>query len=561
MFNQLRMRMMFSIIVAVSGAVSFSCGLSRAGSTAAHVTSARVQSIQAAQAELQKEQAADWHAVIAADKAEIVSLNAATTAAMKAGNADAVVAAQGLLKTVKIRLAAEKILTAFPPYFQAAANIAGLSDPALNIEVARNKAVASAVAQVKQSQAVFREAVVAADQNAIAQWKRQISADMKAGKPQAVVADMSSMKQLQQQLQDSMAAPSVLPAPGMGDPNQPAFGPQEILPHPGILNPTVPAYRPSGFFPGVGQPGPAGGQSQVASIGGAISSDLWPKLITEALKPVAAYSVPSLVAELARYRTDPRRIIGKRVVAFLKRDSTGQLIIGGAVNDAPRLSRQQRLQELGIRNQIIGYFRRIRKNARQNRKNQYNNELNELKIEDPTATEWQVPQSMIFQWKSECSKVTSAAYSAQRKDLRLVALAFLVPPDRAEIVAPAGAQAPTSGAVYGVVVGLVSKTVSRQTPSIYYSGGYPYLSVPPEQIPPCTVYTVKILYCARAPQYLRAKRVVVPGPIKGYVFLMKSGTRMEAATYTTGNFYYHLKWNGINLTVAKDLVVKIRTVR
>ena len=36
---------------------------------------------------------------------------------------------------------------------------------------------------------------------------------------------------------------------------------------------------------------------------------------------------------------------------------------------------------------------------------------------------------------------------------------------------------------------------------------------------------------------------------------------MEATTYTTGDFYYHLNWNGINLSVAKDLVVKIIPIR
>jgi hypothetical protein len=42
---------------------------------------------------------------------------------------------------------------------------------------------------------------------------------------------------------------------------------------------------------------------------------------------------------------------------------------------------------------------------------------------------------------------------------------------------------------------------------------------------------------------------------------MKSGTKMDATTYTTGDFYYHLKWNGIDLPVTKDLVVKIIPVR
>ncbi|MGC8624496.1 MAG: hypothetical protein ACP5VQ_04455 [Phycisphaerae bacterium] len=710
MFNQLRITTIFSFIIVLSAAILLPSALSFAGLSTAQITSARVQSIQAAQAQLQKEQAADWHAVIAADKAEIVALNAATTAAMKAGNADAVVAAQGLLKTVKTRVAAEKTLTAFPPYFQSASNTTGLHDPALKIETARNKAVAAAVAQAKQAQIAFHDALVAADQNAIAQWKQQISADMKAGKPQAVVADMSAMKQSQQQLQqDSTTAPSVLPAPGMANPNQPAFGPQGMLPHPGVPGGAaskLPDHMMGGalvsvdkvelarvrFTSGGGThkisnrkyiivhlgiintskskvinyktwsgkelfhqaalvdnlgstcrqrhfgtlskvqgavrftriiyprqdvsdvlvferpvgaatltlwlpPGNVGGHrrksfefrvpklvaKEVKPAG--IPSDQWPKLIKKALKPVVAYSVPSLVAELARYRTDPRKIIGKRVVAFLKSDSTGQLIIGGAVNDAPHLSRQERLQELGIRNQIIEHFNLIRKEARLRRKAEYQYQLGILKSEAPNAMGWQVNQNLLFAEKNECSAVTSAAYSEQRKDLRLVAIAFRSPQDTGEIASPAGVQHPNSGAVYGIVVGMSSRSIARATPALSLPSGsqlrsqvyfkpvqppYPLpgfladvsaVEIPSTSIPSCTVYTVKILYCARAPHYLRAKRVVVLGPIKGYVFLMKSGTKMEATTYTTGDFYYHLKWNGIDLTVAKDLVVKIKTVR
>lgn len=586
MSNQSRSGTIALFIGAVSSTLLLCCWLSLARSAAEQIASDRLQNIQKAQAKLQQQETADWSEVISADKAEIAALNSATTAAMKAGNADAVEAAQKLLKTVKTRLAEEKALTTFPPNFQSATNTTGQQNPVLKIELARNKAVVSAVAQVKKAQLTCHDAVVAADQAAITQWKQQIAAAMKAGNPQAVVTDMSAMKQLRQQLQqDSMAAPSLMPAPGRLNSHLPALWPQNIVPHPGILNSTVPTYQSPGFSPGAAQAVPAGNANSMTNIGGAIPTDQWPKLIRMAKKPVAAYSVPSLAAELERYRTDPGKLIGKRVVAFLKMGKNGNTNIAGGPPATMNLLRQERLLELGIRNQIIEHFKLIRKEARLRRKAEYQYQLDILKSESPHAMGWQVNQNLLFAEKDECSSVTKAAYSNQRKDLRIVALAFRGPQNNGEIVSPAEVQHPKSGAVYGIVVGISSQSIARATPQLslpsgtqlrsqvyfhplqppsspyIYLANIPAVDIPSQQIPPDNIYTVHILYCARAPHYFSPAKKGPTGPIKSYVFKMKSGTKMEATTYTTGSFYYHLKWNGINLLVAKDLVVRIQTVR
>jgi hypothetical protein len=112
-----------------------------------------------------------------------------------------------------------------------------------------------------------------------------------------------------------------------------------------------------------------------------------------------------------------------------------------------------------------------------------------------------------------------------------------------------------------VVVGVNTQTVSVVIPGFTY--GYPpqVLTNQFTISTPLVVYKVKILYCARAPHYFQAKTAVPLHPITGYVFQMKSGTKMDATTYTTGTFYYHLAWNGVNLPVAKDLVTNITAVR
>ena len=356
-------------------------------------------------------------------------------------------------------------------------------------------------------------------------------------------------------------------------------------PYPGQL------FRPGAFVPPGSQSPFSGGAAQSASGTGtslgSVPSNEWAKLLVRAAKPVPWNSIPSLSSELARYSNDPGKIIGRRVVAFLTRGShAGKFTFAGGTSAA--LPRQERRQELAIRSQITEHFRLIRREARLRKKAEYRYQLDRLKRRSPNALGWQVNQHLLFAEKDECSTVTKAAYSQQRKDLRLVAIAFRAAPNGGELVSPPAGQQPNSGAVYGTVVSIASQSVSRETPqlslpsgqelrsqaylpglqSIFplyqvgtFLGNVPSVNIPAETIAPSTAYTAKILYCGRSPHYVSSGKAAASGPITGYVFRTKSGTKMDATTYTTGDFYYHLNWNGIHLSVAKDLVMKIITVR
>ena len=56
-----------------------------------------------------------------------------------------------------------------------------------------------------------------------------------------------------------------------------------------------------------------------------------------------------------------------------------------------------------------------------------------------------------------------------------------------------------------------------------------------------------------------AQRVLAP--VRGYIFLTKNGIKIDADTYKTGSFYYHLKWKGVGIPVAINLVAKIIQLR
>ena len=517
---------------------------------------------------LKQQLAAAWNAVLAADQAEISALNTQTAASMKSGNANAVVAAQQALAAVKARLQVEKAWPPFPPYFQPVVPTVGLPPSIEKIALQRNNAA------------------VAAEGQRVAALKQIVNQSMKAGDVNAVVAGVAQLKAAQVRWsQDQMAlkmqtSPSAS-ASGVFTPPDWAFPVRTF--QPGLSRPQN-LFPPSPQLPsgGAGQSAPDGGTSL-----GSIPSDEWAKLLARAAKPVPWNSIPSLSAELALYRNDPGKIIGRRVVAVLAKGAhAGKLTLAGGAGAA--LPRQERLQELAIRSRITEHFRLIRREARLRKKAEYRYQLDRLKRLAPNALGWQVNQHLLFAEKDECSTITKAAYSQQRKDLRLVAIAFRTVPNGGELVAPASGHQPNSGAVYGIVVGIASQSVSRETPQIslpsgqelrsqaylpglqtifplyqpgIFLGKVPSVNIPAETIAPCTACTAKILYCGRSPHYASSGKPAASGPITGYIFRMKSGTKMEATTYTTGDFYYHLNWNGINLSVAKDLVVRIIPVR
>ncbi len=518
------------------------------------------QPAQTAEAKLKYRESVAWKQVWVAENAELEGLNVATTTAMKDGDADAVVAAQNWVKVVRARLAWEKQWTVFPPVFHVAANSAELKPPILSLELKRNQAVASALQQADAAKIIF-------DNHVVRQLKLRIRMAMKSGNVNAVLADMATLKQMKTQRQQDInkrrvdAGIAVPPAVGMPFANWHQQGPV--------------------FGPGV-----VGNQNmqlqQSHDIGVAIPSNQWSKTVTDAMKPVAEYSIQSLDSALLQCGKAPGALIGRHVVAFLKTDRNGNFIISGSSGYVTGTDKSVRLQRLALEKGITRHFSAIRIMARARQAAEYRYQLNQLKIRYPTAMMWRVANRVAHAEGIERSAVTNEAWSQQRKDLILVARAFLPLPDRAVLVTPAGKKISAGGAVYGVIVGISSRVVQRATaPFSLPSGiemrnsvipGYippataplsPFLgnvaaeTIAAEPIPSCTVYKIKILYCAPAPKYILVRNRKAPGPIKSYIFRLKNGTRLDATTYTVGITYYHGIWNGVPILVAKDLVVRI----
>ncbi len=506
-----------------------------------------------------------WQAVIAADKAEISALNAVTAAAMKKGDPNAVVAAHGLLVTVRARLAHEKTLQPFPPFFQAATDTVGLPQPEEKLELARDKAVSSAI--------------ISSDEKKIADINAGIAAAMKASKASLVVSDMSLLKRAKLQLaRDKSAAAMLVPQPA------PA----------GAFNQPGSFFHPGGFPAGAQIPANQGQfQNSGTAVGTAIPEGRWRGLVAAAMKPVGEFAVPQISTELVRFRANPGKLLGMRVLAFLKAGSAGGLTISGEPSRASGLTRGARVQRLQLRKEITRHFHAIRSEARARQAAEYRWQLDRQKSLYPRAVMWQVPPATVRQEQIERSRVSRPSREEQTKYLRLVAQAFLPQPDTASLVAPPGTHVPSSGAVYGIVVGISSSSVNRQTPAIslpsgtafrqvhnpYFvqgaiqtdppeppNGGLFFGTVPAENIPsvpvaPCKVYSVTILYCGRSPHYRFPVHTRALGPIKGYVFHLKNGNTVQATSYTTGTDYYHTVWDGIGIPVAKNLVVKISVIR
>ena len=154
---------------------------------------------------LRQQKTAAWRKVCAADKTEIAQIKAAVKADMKAGDADAVVAAEGQLKVVQGRLTQEKMESPFPPYFQPTNFTMGLSPDLLEFESTRNKAVAAALAQWHQVQAALKNRQIQKDRQKITQLKVLVKTAMKAGHASAVVSAVAQLKQARLQLQQDMA--------------------------------------------------------------------------------------------------------------------------------------------------------------------------------------------------------------------------------------------------------------------------------------------------------------------------------------------------------------------
>ncbi len=505
---------------------------------------------------LRQQKTAAWRKVCAADKTEIAQIKAAVKADMKAGDADAVVAAEGQLKVVQGRLTQEKMESPFPPYFQPTNFTMGLSPDLLEFESTRNKAVAAALAQWHQAQAALKNRQIQKDRQKITQLKVLVKAAMKAGHASAVVSAVAQLKQARQQLQQDMANTSpVLPqlmGQGVGGGSGGNSG------NTGGNNNAI----GSGTEPGLDQ-----------SSGGAgiePRSD-WPKMVRQANAPQPPGSAVSLATAL---KNDPQGLVGGRVVWNL---NSG---LGLA------LSARQRLGWRLLRRKIRQHFLAIRQEARHRETAEYNYQLSLLHQSNPNSTIWQVAWPVKHAEQIERAKVSRLAKKLEHKDIKLLAACLQVPRLHLRLVGVKGVTVPTRGPIYGVVLAARAVVTNPSTPAftlpsgtslraqalgVQAFGAMPALQpvpafgsfltqVPERDIPSMPVGEQKsehitMLYCGRYP-HSRGTNGTKKG--SGYVFIMKDGSKLRVSSYTTGQSYYHAVWDGVAMPLAKNLVVKIK---
>jgi|GEM_PF-2993936 len=179
---------------------------------AGDLTNGRLQSIAAARAMLPKDEALAWHSVITADRRELTDLHNASIAAMRAENAQSVVAIQKFIIAVRRRLASEEAGPPFPPGFNVPATHTGADPIIAKAEQRRSASVAAAEAQLIKAKDLFRQAVLSADRQEIAERQRRVNAAMKALDAKAVVLDMHRLKLAKLQLKrDSSMKPGGAP--------------------------------------------------------------------------------------------------------------------------------------------------------------------------------------------------------------------------------------------------------------------------------------------------------------------------------------------------------------
>ncbi len=564
-----------------------------------------------------------WNGVLSAEQAEIAALNKATDMAMKRGDAKAVVSAQNLLSVVRGRLKAEKSEPPFPPYFQSTASPFGLP-PGLPaslraFEKQRDARVMAAISLSQRARAQYIKALVAAERAKVMQLKLLVRKDMKAGNPAAVVSDMRKLRVAEQQLNHPAPIGPAAQSPGLlvaktwrsppgalftgrADQSQagvnPTGGTQWGGGRSGVITsglgpfggraaaaPQGDATSPSG---GWFASHPAGVDSPFRHFADAIAQHKWPALKKAALKPVPPYSVLSLAAQLARYHADPGKLVGMRVRMVLIRRHAGDPYVAGTGDKQTSVTRRDRLERLSLRRQIEKHFQAIRRAARARQMAEHHYQMGLQEAAAPYAGEWQVPPPIAHAEHHDRSAIDDLSRRVQRRDLRSLSRAYFSMPDRVDLVSCAGGTPPRSGAVYGIVVGVATSQVDRQTPALALPGGVsvreaalpeylgltaspigPYLAtvlalnIPSRRISSCKVLTLKILCCGRRPNFLQGAGIPAPvaGPVKGYIFQMKDGSRVRAKTYRVGKTYFYTKWDGVEIPLTKSLVRKIIPVR
>jgi TonB family protein len=195
--------------IGVAAALSiFAC---RCPAMAGDLTNGRLQSIAAARATLAKNEAVAWQSVITADRRELTDLHNASIAAMRAENAQSVVAIQKFIIAVRRRLASEEAGRPFPPGFNVPATHTGADPIMAKAEQHRSALVAAAEAQLVKAKDLFQQAVLSADRNVIAQLHARVNAAMKALNANTVVVDMRRLKLAKAQLQADLSSQSEKP--------------------------------------------------------------------------------------------------------------------------------------------------------------------------------------------------------------------------------------------------------------------------------------------------------------------------------------------------------------
>ncbi len=196
--------------IGVTAALSiFAC---RCPAMAGNLTNGRLQSIAAARAMLAKNEALAWHSVITADRRELTDLRNASIAAMRAENAQSVVVIQKLINAATRRLSGEESGPPFPPGFNTSTGTLRCNPIIAEAEKHRIALVAAAEARLVKAENSFRQTVLAADRNVIAQLHARVNAAMKALDAKAVVLDMHRLKLAKLQLKrDSSMRPGGAP--------------------------------------------------------------------------------------------------------------------------------------------------------------------------------------------------------------------------------------------------------------------------------------------------------------------------------------------------------------
>ncbi len=400
----------------------------------------------------------------------------------------------------------------------------------------------------------------------IALIRIDIKNDMKAGQAEAVVADMQRLQAASERLQMLRQTNGPI-GPAIGQPYR--FGYPAGVPNRPL---NIFGLRATGAVPSPG--------TEFKPLVKPLPHRQYRHFAALAAKPVEYDSVLDLSSQLRRYAADPQKLMGMLVTTDLKTDANGNEVITGSRGVEGKLTKQARLTLLSIQRQITMHYRAIRVEARERQAAEHRYQLILQEQRFPGAAEWEVPPNISRAESIEAGKIIRAANRAVRRDLRRLAIATKAPENRAVLVTADGRVVKKNGAVFGVVIGILSRKVVQQTPQFtlpsgpafrsrhilgwmpqatsrpgpgYFLGQVGTATIPAAALPSPTQYKVEILSCGRAPHYRQNAKKRTLKPIKGYVFHLANGKEIRADTYTTGPSEYQCEWNGVTIPILKRM--------